>query len=183
MDELANYYTALYDNNISVDIISAQDPLDDYKVVIAPVMYMTKPGADEKIRKFVSEGGTFVTTFLSGLVDEHDLVITGGYPGKLRDILGIWVEETDALPSYMKNSFSWNGKDYDCGLICDIMHMETHRPLPVMIRTSMKEPLCCPKMNSAEPCLLCGNRAGQDFYADFLNKVLKSRRGAGFQAL
>ena len=61
-------------------------------------MYMTKPGADEKIRKFVSEGGTFVTTFLSGLVDEHDLVITGGYPGKLRDILGIWVEETDALP-------------------------------------------------------------------------------------
>ena len=29
MDELANYYTALYDNNISVDIISAQDPLDD----------------------------------------------------------------------------------------------------------------------------------------------------------
>ena len=83
----------------------------------------TKPGADEKIRKFVSEGGTFVTTFLSGLVDEHDLVITGGYPGKLRDILGIWVEETDALPSYMKNSFSWNGKDYDCGLILSLIHI------------------------------------------------------------
>ena len=148
MDELANYYTALYDNNISVDIISAQDPLDDYKVVIAPVMYMTKPGADEKIRKFVSEGGTFVTTFLSGLVDEHDLVITGGYPGKLRDILGIWVEETDALPSYMKNSFSWNGKDYDCGLICDIMHMENAQ------------------------ALACYDK---DFYADFLKKVLEEQ--------
>ena len=169
MDELANYYTALYDNNISVDIISAQDPLDDYKVVIAPVMYMTKPGADEKIRKFVSEGGTFVTTFLSGLVDEHDLVITGGYPGKLRDILGIWVEETDALPSYMKNSFSWNGKDYDCGLICDIMHMENAQALACYDKDFYEgTPVLSKNEFGKGHAYYVATRAGQDFYADFL---------------
>ena len=176
MDELANYYTALYDNNISVDIISAQDPLDDYKVVIAPVMYMTKPGADEKIRKFVSEGGTFVTTFLSGLVDEHDLVITGGYPGKLRDILGIWVEETDALPSYMKNSFSWNGKDYDCGLICDIMHMENAQALACYDKDFYEgAPVLSKNEFGTGHAYYVATRAGQDFYADFLNKVLKEQ--------
>ena len=176
MDELANYYTALYDNNISVDIISAQDPLDDYKVVIAPVMYMTKPGADEKIRKFVSEGGTFVTTFLSGLVDEHDLVITGGYPGKLRDILGIWVEETDALPSYMKNSFSWNGKDYDCGLICDIMHMENAQALACYDKDFYEgTPVLSKNEFGKGHAYYVATRAGQDFYADFLKKVLEEQ--------
>ena len=176
MDELANYYTALYDNNISVDIISAQDPLDDYKVVIAPVMYMTKPGADEKIRKFVSEGGTFVTTFLSGLVDEHDLVITGGYPGKLRDILGIWVEETDALPSYMKNSFSWNGKSYDCGLICDIMHMENAQALACYDKDFYEgTPVLSKNEFGKGHAYYVATRAGQDFYADFLKKVLEEQ--------
>ena len=176
MDELANYYTALYDNNISVDIISAQDPLDDYKVVIAPVMYMTKPGADEKIRKFVSEGGTFVTTFLSGLVDEHDLVITGGYPGKLRDILGIWVEETDALPSYMKNSFSWNEKSYDCGLICDIMHMENAQALACYDKDFYEgTPVLSKNEFGKGHAYYVATRAGQDFYADFLNKVLEEQ--------
>ena len=176
MDELANYYTALYDNNISVDIISAQDPLDDYKVVIAPVMYMTKPGADEKIRKFVSEGGTFVTTFLSGLVDEHDLVITGGYPGKLRDILGIWVEETDALPSYMKNSFSWNGKDYDCGLICDIMHMENAQALACYDKDFYEgTPVLSKNEFGKGHAYYVATRAGQDFYDDFLKKVLEEQ--------
>ena len=176
MDELANYYTALYDNNISVDIISAQDPLDDYKVVIAPVMYMTKPGADEKIRKFVSEGGAFVTTFLSGLVDEHDLVITGGYPGKLRDILGIWVEETDALPSYMKNSFSWNGKSYDCGLICDIMHMENAQALACYAKDFYEgTPVLSKNEFGKGHAYYVATRAGQDFYADFLKKVLEEQ--------
>ena len=176
MDELANYYTALYDNNISVDIISAQDPLEDYKVVIAPVMYMTKPGADEKIRKFVSEGGTFVTTFLSGLVDEHDLVITGGYPGKLRDILGIWVEETDALPSYMKNSFSWNEKSYDCGLICDIMHMENAQALACYDKDFYEgTPVLSKNEFGTGHAYYVATRAGQDFYADFLNKVLEEQ--------
>lgn len=37
----------------------------------------------------------FVTTYFSGIVDKHDLVIPEGYPGRLRDILGIWVEENE----------------------------------------------------------------------------------------
>ena len=79
---------------------------------------------DEKIRSFVENGGTFVTTFFSGIVDENDLVHLGGYPGPLRDILGIWVEETDALPENAENGFVFEGKRYPAKLICDLLHTE-----------------------------------------------------------
>ena len=73
-----NYYAALHSRNIPVDIVGEENDLTGYKVVIAPVLYMTKPGVDERIREFVKQGGTFVTTFFSGYVDENDLVIIGG---------------------------------------------------------------------------------------------------------
>ena len=38
-----------------------------------------------------------MTTYLSGLVDETDLAFENGYPGPLATVLGIWVEEIDAL--------------------------------------------------------------------------------------
>ncbi|MGN0294553.1 MAG: beta-galactosidase [Lachnospiraceae bacterium] len=122
--EVLNYYEALYSQNIPVDIIGADDELTGYDLVIAPVLYMTKTGCDEKIRKFVNDGGTFVTTFFSGIVDERDLVIPGGYPGRLRDILGIWVEESDALPSDQENHFTYGGKTYPVRILCDILHTE-----------------------------------------------------------
>lgn len=129
LDEIMKYYTALHEMNIAVDIVGQEKNLSGYKVVIAPVLYMTKPGVDERIRKFVQEGGTFVTTFFSGYVDENDLVVIGGYPGRLRDILGIWVEEIDALPETKKNSFVYGGNTYSAEMLCDIMHLEGAKAL------------------------------------------------------
>lgn len=122
--EILRYYKALHNKNIPVDMIGVEDDLSRYSLVIAPVLYMVKGNYDEKIRTFVKNGGRFLTTFFSGYVDEHDLVTTGGYPGKLRDILGIWVEEEDALPSDMENSFSYQGKTYPAKMLCDLLHTE-----------------------------------------------------------
>lgn len=124
VDEVVKYYNALNRLNVPVDIIGAEDDLSKYKVVIAPVLYMVKENYDEKIRSFVKAGGSFLTTFFSGYVNENDLVTTGGYPGKLRDILGIWVEEEDALPEGCSNSFTYEGETYPAGLICDLLHTE-----------------------------------------------------------
>lgn len=124
LNEFSRYYETLRKMNYNVDIISPEDDLSPYKLVIAPVLYMVKGSDDEKIRSFVSEGGTFVTTFFSGIVQENDLVTIGGYPGKLRDILGIWVEEEDALPKDSRNHFSYHGKTYPAELLCDLLHLE-----------------------------------------------------------
>ncbi len=123
-DEVQNYYDALHKQNIPADIIPVDADFSQYKVILAPVLYMVKPGVDEKIRRFVKDGGTFVTTFFSGYVDESDLVTVGGYPGRLRDILGIWVEESDALPEGEVNHFTWEGERHDAGLLCDLLHSE-----------------------------------------------------------
>ncbi len=85
---------------------------------------MVKGDTDEKVRTFVKNGGRFLTTFFSGYVQENDLVVLGGYPGKLRDILGIWVEEEDALPQGGANGFTYNGTQYPATLLCDLLHLE-----------------------------------------------------------
>ena len=123
-DEIENYYTALHKQNIATDIIGVDDVFADYRVIFAPVLYMIKPKVAEKIKEFVKNGGIFVTTFFSGYVDEHDLVTTGGYPGELREILGIWVEESDALPEGEKNHFIRNGRQHEAVLLCDLLHTE-----------------------------------------------------------
>lgn len=124
VEETERFYTAFHERNIPVDLVPTDADLDKYGIVIAPVLYMVKPGVDEKLRRFVQNGGTLVTTYFSGYVDEHDLVTLGGYPGKLRELLGIWVEETDAQPAERINHFTWQGKRYACDMLFDLLHGE-----------------------------------------------------------
>ena len=130
VNEVSKYYKAFYDQNISVDIISVDTDLEKYDVVIAPVLYMVKPGYAQKIEQFVEKGGSFVTTFFSGIVNESDLVITGGYPGELRNVLGIWAEEIDSLFPDQHNEIVMNQPFgdldgvYTCNLLCDLIHSE-----------------------------------------------------------
>lgn len=122
--EATKYYRALSEANVAVDIISVEDDLSKYKLVIAPMLYMCKDGFDEKVRDYVRNGGAFLTTYFSGYVEDHDLVVTGGYPARLRDILGIWVEESDAIIEGSSNRFTYAGEQYPADILCDLLHLE-----------------------------------------------------------
>ncbi|MEK4324482.1 beta-galactosidase [Paenibacillus sp. FSL R7-0297] len=130
VNEVHKYYDALYQQNIEADLIGVEEDLTKYKVVIAPVLYMIKPGFAAKVEAFVQAGGTFITTYFSGIVNENDLVTVGGYPGELRKVLGIWAEEIDALLPDMRNEIVMNqewgqlNRSYSCGLLCDLIHSE-----------------------------------------------------------
>lgn len=124
LTEIFRYYDALRREGYDVDFVSPEDDFSGYRLLIAPVWYMVKGDTDEKVREFVKEGGRFLTTFFSGIVQENDLVTPGGYPGKLRDILGIWVEEQDALPHGASNGFQYCGENYPATLLCDLIHLE-----------------------------------------------------------
>ena len=124
------YYRALHGLNVPTDIVSPEADLSDYDLVIAPVLYVVKPGIAEKLEAWTRAGGTFVTTFFSGLVDENDRVYLGGYPGPLRPLLGIWAEEIDALTPQQSNSvvfetpFGGLSGAYPCRLLCDRIRSE-----------------------------------------------------------
>lgn len=124
VEETERFYTAFHTQNIPVDLVPSDADLSRYALVIAPVLYMVKPSVDANLRRFVENGGTLVTTYFSGYVDENDLVTVGGYPGKLRPLLGIWVEETDAQPAEHVNHFLWQGKRYACDMLFDLLHSE-----------------------------------------------------------
>ena len=171
-DEILNYYTALHDLNISVDLIGVEDDLSQYEVVIAPILYMTKGNYDEKIRTFVAGGGTFVSTFFSGYVEEHDLVITGGYPGKLRDIFGIWVEELDALPNGSENFFTFKGQKYPAKLICDILHLEGAQMLSSYGTDFYQDMPCLTRNEFGEgSAYYVATRSDETFYKEFIQTI------------
>ncbi len=92
-----DWYTALLDTGVRVDVVSPDDDLSGYKVVVAPLLHMVPPALASRITTAVEAGAHFVTSFFSGIVDEDAHVIPGGYPGALRDLLGVRVEEFHPL--------------------------------------------------------------------------------------
>lgn len=172
LDEVQRYYDAFYEKNIPVDVISLSDSLEGYALVIAPVLYMVKEGYAQKLEAFVKEGGCLVTTFFSGIVDEHDLVWEGGYPGKLRELLGIWVEETDALPPGKKNSFRWRGRSYECELLCDILYTKKAKALAHYEKDFYAgAPVLTQNRYGGGSAYYVASRGDQNFYRDFIGTL------------
>lgn len=100
-----SHYRPFWEAGVPVDVIDQTAPLENYSLLITPMLYLLRPGMAEKIRKFVAAGGTWVATYWSGIVDENDLCFTGGWPGGgLREVLGIWDEETDTIYPEENNS-------------------------------------------------------------------------------
>ncbi|KRM98341.1 beta-galactosidase [Lactobacillus taiwanensis DSM 21401] len=124
VESILDYYKQFYKRNIPTDIISVDDDFSQYDLVVAPVLYMIRSGLAEKIDQYVKRGGNFVASYLSGIVNENDSVYLGGYPGPLKDVLGIWVEESDAVIPGQKITVSLDSNNYQANLICDLLHLE-----------------------------------------------------------
>ena len=117
------HYRVLHRRNVGIDIVFSDSDLTRYDLVIAPMLHMVKPGVAERIRAQVEAGGTFVTTVFSGVVDETDLAFEG-YPGPLRPLLGIRVEEIDALYDGQTNRIVSSKRSYTCSRLCEIVRPE-----------------------------------------------------------
>ncbi|MFN7252274.1 MAG: beta-galactosidase [Anaerobacillus sp.] len=124
IEQVQNYFRPFYEKNIPVDFVQPSDDLEQYDLVLAPLLYMVKQGEDKMLEQFVSKGGTLVVSFFSGIVDENDRVHLGGYPGPLRDLLGIYVEEFVPLAENECSTFSSNNKEISCGLWREHIHLE-----------------------------------------------------------
>lgn len=99
-DEVHRFYRALWNRNVDVDVIPADTPADAlsrYAMVVAPALIQVPEATASALEEYVRGGGTLVTGYMTGIHDGHDLVVPGGYPGHLRGLCGVWVEEIDAL--------------------------------------------------------------------------------------
>ncbi|MEU3166710.1 beta-galactosidase [Streptosporangium sp. NPDC006930] len=91
--EALDWYSAFLAAGTRVDVLPVHRDFGGYDLVIAPVLHVVPAGLAERLTAYVAGGGHLVTTYFSGIVDEHDHFWPGPFPGALRDLLGIRVEE------------------------------------------------------------------------------------------
>ena len=130
------HYRPFWEKGIAVDVIDADQDLSPYALAIAPMLYMVRQGFAERAEAFVANGGHLVTTYWSGIVDESDLCYTGGFPGPLRNLLGIWAEEIDCLDEGERNlvqGLAGNASGlqgpYQVRHLCELIHAESAQTL------------------------------------------------------
>lgn len=124
-------YQALRRYGANVDVIDMDQPLENYRIVVAPMLYMFRSGIEEKVRKFVEKGGILIMTYWSGVVDENDFCFLGKTPYNLSDVLGLRREEIDGLYDGEANVLKpvqgnelGIEKSYSCTNLCELVKLE-----------------------------------------------------------
>ena len=125
------HYRTFWKRSAPVDILHQDQDFTKYKLLIAPMVYLVRPHFGARVEKFVRAGGTFVSTYWSGIADENDLCFLGGFPGPLRKVLGIRSEELDVLYddeavtiSMAKGNPLGLSGQYEAKIFCDLIHAE-----------------------------------------------------------
>ena len=126
-----SFYEPFWREGVPVDVIHMEADFSRYKLWSPRCSTCCEEGTAERIEQFVQNGGTFVATYWSGIVDENELTFLGGFPGGLRKTLGIWSEEIDALHDGQKNTIVMDEENrlglsgsYEASELCDLIHLE-----------------------------------------------------------
>ncbi|PTM59773.1 beta-galactosidase [Desmospora activa] len=180
-ETVKQFYRPLWEQGISVDVIDMDIDFSRYKLIIAPMLYMLRPGVAEKIEQFVAQGGTFVTTYWSGIVDENDLCFLGGFPEPLRKTLGIRSEEIDSLYNWDRNGIMMTGGNklglngtYEAHELCDLIHLEGAEALAVYERDFYAgRPALTVNTYGKGKAYYVASRNKEPFYTDFLTKLMQ----------
>jgi beta-galactosidase len=120
------FYNSLHDRNILVDFARPSEDLSRYRLVFAPSLHLLSGGEADRLKLYVQNGGTLVSTFNTGLVDEHNIAPDTGYPHDLTDLFGLEVLEFDQLPPGEENHLTFKGTFptshlHPARLWCDIL--------------------------------------------------------------
>jgi beta-galactosidase len=99
LGQVQRWHRELWSRNVGVDFVHPRGDLAGYSVVLLPALYLMDDDAAGHVAEFVASGGTLLAGYFSGIVDENDHIRLGGYPGAIRNVLGITVEEFDPLPA------------------------------------------------------------------------------------
>ncbi|WP_298457452.1 beta-galactosidase [uncultured Cellulomonas sp.] len=92
-DAVMAWYRQLWHRGVTVDVVPAGADLTGYRLVVVPTLYSVTDDAAERVAAAARSGASVLVTYFSGIVDEHDHVRLGGYPGAFRDLLGVRTEE------------------------------------------------------------------------------------------
>ncbi|RAO51418.1 Beta-galactosidase [Micromonospora saelicesensis] len=90
------YHRALWDAGVDLDVVAVTADLSRYDVVVAPALHLLKGDLPQRLEAVATRGGSVLTTYLSGRVDENDQAFLMDVPGPLGQLMGVRVDEWDA---------------------------------------------------------------------------------------
>jgi beta-galactosidase len=96
-DTARAYHRAFFDRAVTTDVVAPWTDLHRYRLVVVPGLFLITPEHAKAIADYANAGGTVIVTWFSGIVDEHNTVLAGGYPGAFRELLGVRGEEFHPL--------------------------------------------------------------------------------------
>ena len=102
-------YNALHDRNIQVDFSRPIDGLGKYKIVFAPSMQLLADAEVDRLKLYVQNGGTLVSTFNTGLVNQYHISPDTPYPVSMTDLFGLEVVEIDPISPGEENHLTFKG--------------------------------------------------------------------------
>ena len=98
LDTVLQYYDGFYRKGLDVDFLSTKDGLEDYSVIVAPLLYLMTPALEKKLTEYVEKGGHLLLTMRTGVMNEANVCMSHcALPGNLSTLVGAEIEEYDCL--------------------------------------------------------------------------------------
>lgn len=120
--QVQKYHKALYDRNVPVNFIREEEDFSQYKLLIAPLLYLMTPALEEKLTAYVKNGGHLVLTMRTGVKDDTNLCMShSALPGNLGQLLGIEILDYDCLRQGEMQVKLKDGSVHSCVKWCDII--------------------------------------------------------------
>lgn len=98
-DEVRATHRSFWRAGIPVDFVRPGSETSRYRLLVVPCLYPLSDAQVTWLEQYVDNGGELLVTFLSGISDPSLRIAPDGYPGRLRSLLGVRVEELRPLPA------------------------------------------------------------------------------------
>ncbi len=175
-------YRALKKYGMNVDVINEDQDLSSYKLVVAPMLYMFRNGMEDKLKKYVADGGTLVMSYWSGIVNENDLCYMGAVPHSLSGVFGLCSQEIDGLYDDeaniavpVENNALNLLKRYEIKNLCDLVKVSDAKVL-MTYGNDWYEGMPAFTVNTygkGKAYYVCGDMSGE-FYVDAYEAIARS---------
>lgn len=97
VDYCGKLYNHLENIGVTADVTALKGDWSAYKVVILPAAIVMSPGTQEKVKRFVEQGGTVIATFLTSVKNEDNVGYTTPLPAGLTELFGSTVKEVEPV--------------------------------------------------------------------------------------
>lgn len=120
--EMKRLHSVFFQAGQMVDVIPAEMDFSGYRLVMVPNMIVTDAAFLQRLKDYVSKGGTAVVTYRTAIKDrDNNLVFGKVIPVDCGDLLGLYVEETESVQEWDCIPLTGQGRTARAGVFRDMI--------------------------------------------------------------